>query len=116
TALAPWLAITERVMSTMCLAAVRKLVHVPPRSNWPDGQRLASADAGTAPTTAQASTIHSVLRQPTARPYLSPGTPVNVAIRPDGYIAHITERRPDGIDAQTLSRLAPARTGRSAPE
>jgi 2-polyprenyl-6-methoxyphenol hydroxylase-like FAD-dependent oxidoreductase len=42
--------------------------------------------------------------------------PTHVLIRPDGYIAHITDRGPDGIDAQTLSRLAPARTGRSAPE
>jgi hypothetical protein len=35
--------------------------------------------------------------------------PTYILIRPDGYIAHITDRIPDGIDDQTLSRLAPAR-------
>jgi 2-polyprenyl-6-methoxyphenol hydroxylase-like FAD-dependent oxidoreductase len=35
--------------------------------------------------------------------------PTHILIRPDGYIAHITDRIPDGIDDQTLARLAPAR-------
>jgi hypothetical protein len=35
--------------------------------------------------------------------------PTHILIRPDGYIAHITDRLPDGIDDQTLTRLAPAR-------
>jgi 2-polyprenyl-6-methoxyphenol hydroxylase-like FAD-dependent oxidoreductase len=33
--------------------------------------------------------------------------PTSVLIRPDGYIAHITERIPDGVDHDTLTRLAP---------
>jgi 2-polyprenyl-6-methoxyphenol hydroxylase-like FAD-dependent oxidoreductase len=34
--------------------------------------------------------------------------PTHILIRPDGYIAHITDRGPGGIDRQTLTRLAPA--------
>jgi 2-polyprenyl-6-methoxyphenol hydroxylase-like FAD-dependent oxidoreductase len=34
--------------------------------------------------------------------------PTQILIRPDGYIAHITDRIPGGIDDQTLTRLAPA--------
>jgi hypothetical protein len=34
--------------------------------------------------------------------------PTQILIRPDGYIAHITDRTPSGID-QTVTRLAPAR-------
>jgi hypothetical protein len=42
--------------------------------------------------------------------------PTHVLIRPDGYIAHIADRVPGSIDAQTLNQLAPARTATSAPE
>jgi phospholipid/cholesterol/gamma-HCH transport system ATP-binding protein len=37
--------------------------------------------------------------------------PTHILIRPDGYIAHISDRIPDGIDDQTLARLAPGRSG-----
>jgi hypothetical protein len=41
--------------------------------------------------------------------------PTQILIRPDGYIAQITDRIPDGIDEQTVTRLAPGNlTGRSA--
>jgi hypothetical protein len=33
--------------------------------------------------------------------------PTHILIRPDGYIAHISDRIPDGIDKQTLSHLTP---------
>jgi hypothetical protein len=35
--------------------------------------------------------------------------PTHILIRPDGYIAHITDRNLEGIDDQTLARLVPAR-------
>jgi 2-polyprenyl-6-methoxyphenol hydroxylase-like FAD-dependent oxidoreductase len=35
--------------------------------------------------------------------------PTHILIRPDGHIAHITDRIPDGIDDQTLTHLTPAR-------
>jgi hypothetical protein len=35
--------------------------------------------------------------------------PTQILIRPDGYIAHISDRIPDGIDDRTLSRVAPCR-------
>jgi 2-polyprenyl-6-methoxyphenol hydroxylase-like FAD-dependent oxidoreductase len=34
--------------------------------------------------------------------------PTHILIRPDGYIAHISDRIADGIDDQTLARLVPA--------
>jgi hypothetical protein len=42
--------------------------------------------------------------------------PTQILIRPDGYIAHITDRIPDGIDEETVTRLAPARAATSAPK
>jgi 2-polyprenyl-6-methoxyphenol hydroxylase-like FAD-dependent oxidoreductase len=43
-------------------------------------------------------------------------TPTQILIRPDGYIAQITDRIRDGVDEETLARLAPARNVESAPE
>ncbi len=42
--------------------------------------------------------------------------PTQILIRPDGYIVHITDRIPDGIDEETITRLAPARVVSSAPK
>jgi 2-polyprenyl-6-methoxyphenol hydroxylase-like FAD-dependent oxidoreductase len=39
-------------------------------------------------------------------------TPTHILIRPDGYLAHITDRIPDGIDERALTLLGPARSGR----
>ncbi len=36
-------------------------------------------------------------------------SPTHVLIRPDGYIAHISDRIAEGIDDETIARLAPAR-------
>lgn len=42
--------------------------------------------------------------------------PTQILIRPDGYIAQITDRIRGGIDEQTVTRLAPVRAASSAPE
>jgi 2-polyprenyl-6-methoxyphenol hydroxylase-like FAD-dependent oxidoreductase len=42
--------------------------------------------------------------------------PTHILIRPDGYIANMSDRMADGIDEQTITRLAPARIVTSAPK
>jgi len=84
-------------------AAVQRLPRVALHAGRFDG--APTVDWATAGAPLHTVTITSVAKQ--LRRDYGVTKPTHILIRPDGYIAYITDRTPDGIDHQTLDRLAP---------